>query len=465
MQWSMANINLVLILLFIVASVIAISLTHRTSRWKALLATSILFYYLLIGNKILVIFLLAGITYYFAYVVNTKKNTSWLPVTLLLIPLLIFKITGPIIQFDTYQIESLGYLNLANGAYIFQILGLSYFTFNSISYVIDIRRRYIAPEKNFLFLLLYLIYFPTVFSGPLHRAKYIFDHFRNIDVTNDSISRGLRLILWALFKNLVIGQRIYMLLIQLQDTDIGGIYYLVIGILFFFYLYCNFSSFIDFFQGVSEIFGIRLKTNFKNRIYHSSSRQQFWKGWHITLNEWFRDYFFFPISKFDKSRKFTDVLLIITFILIALWHGFSTTLLVWGLLNGLWIVIEKKVKFSNWKYFKFRNIAGVIYHLLISGILALVFISPNLSNLINKLFVQPSYFPLNFLKNYLISFLIVAGSFIIMDFHYSQAKNMRIDDYLGTKPKLIRWLIYIKLAIIILIFGMSTSVENFYNQF
>jgi alginate O-acetyltransferase complex protein AlgI len=457
----MTSINLVLAFLFTLVAIIVTTVVSKPHRWKVLLGTCLFFYYLLIGEKIIIVLGLSLITYVFGRKIPSGKALAWISVLLLLVPLLVIKSITDGHHFYNYQALQ---ITPDRWSALFQIAGLSYFTFNSISYLVDVKRKYITPERNFFFLLLYLTYFPAIFSGPLHRAKYLFEEFRNIEVTEHSISRGLRLILWALFKNVVIAQRIFILMSQLRASEIGGIYYLLIGLLFFLYLYCNFSSFIDFFQGVSQMINIRLKPNFRNRVYFSSSRQEFWRGWHITLNQWFRDYFFYVVSAYDKKRKYTDLILLATFLLIALWHGFTMVMVVWGLLNGLWIVIEKKFDFSNWRYPAFRRIAGVLYHLSIATLLALLFISPRPGYWYQKVFVQPPQLPSNFMA-YLPSILIILGCLGIMDYHYAKAKDTPIDEYLDRKPQYLRWLIYGKLAMIILIFGRSAGIENYYIQF
>jgi alginate O-acetyltransferase complex protein AlgI len=457
----MTSINNVLISLFTVITVVTTSLVSKSHRWKLLLGISLLFYYLLIGDKIIVVIALSLITYTFSHLIHAGKNLIVVSVTLLLVPLMLLKSIRDGNHFDSYRTFDIA---PDNWLFFVQIIGLSYFTFNSISYLIDIKRKYISPQRNFFYLLLYLVYFPAIFSGPLHRAAYLFEAFKNIEVTNNSISKGLRLILWGLFKNVVIAQRIFLLMVQLQSSALGGVYYLIVGLLFFLYLYCNFSSFIDFFQGVSQIFNIRLKDNFKNRVYFSASRQEFWRGWHITLNQWFRDYFFYVIAGNDKKRRYTDIILLITFLLIALWHGFSLVMVVWGLLNGLWIVIEKKVDFQKWKDSSFRKVMGVAYHLSLAALLALIFISPQVDFLYQKVFVQSSRLPENFMM-YLPSTLIILVCFGIMDYHYAKAGSMRFDEYIERKPQYLRWLIYGKITMIILIFGKSAGIENYYIQF
>ncbi|WP_109300415.1 MBOAT family O-acyltransferase [Aquimarina sp. AU474] len=460
----MIEFNLLLILLYVLSSLALLSFFSKENKWKALLTTSLLFYYILAGSKLFLLVFIAYIIYLFGFVIQRNHSKTKVAIFAILIPLVIAKVTNTSFHFEDYITKDVWLFEWFKWSSLFQIIGLSYFTFNSISYLIDIKRKYIKPEKNFFLLLLYLIYFPAIFSGPLHRAKYLIKQFEIISISDTSISKGTRLILFGLFKNMVIAQRIFSLINNLLSTDISGFYYLVLGLLFFLYLYSNFSSFVDLFQGISQIFGIQLKDNFRNRVYFSNSRQEFWKGWHITLNEWFRDYFFFVIAKYDKKRKYTDLFLFITFILIALWHEVIFTLLVWGVLNGSWIILEKKFDLKKLPYAKFRKSAGYLYHLFFSSILALIFISSDLNFLVQKLF-DASFFPQEILENELMNIIIISCSFLIMDYHYSKAGNTRFDNYLQDKSFLNRWFIYIKLAIIILIFGAGTGVDNYYILF
>lgn len=461
----MVEFNLLLIFLYILSSIALLSFFSKENRWKALLITSLGFYYLLVGYKILFLVLLAFGIYKLGFTIHRDLSKIKIAVLIILTPLIIFKITATGFHFENYNTKSIQLSEWLKWSSLFKIIGLSYFSFNGISYLIDIKRKYIEPEKNFFLILLYLVYFPAIFSGPLHRAKYLILQFKNISVSDVSMSKGMRLILWGIFKNTVIAQRIFILIDILLNSEISGFYYLVLGLLFFFYLYSNFSSFIDLFQGISLIFGIQLKANFRNRVYFSFSRQDFWKGWHITLNEWFRDYFFFVIAKYDKKRKYTNILLLITFILIALWHELTLTLLIWGILNGMWIILEKKVDLKKIPYPKFRKKTGYLYHILFSCILALIFISPDLMYLIKKVFVTPSYIPIEIIKKQLVTIIVIISSFIIMDYHYYKAGNKRFDEYLQNKPMLNRWFIYMKLIMIILVFGLNAGINNYYTLF
>ena len=461
----MAQVDLGLITLYCIFTFLLVFVFPKKYKWYSLLISTLLFFYLLVGVKVFFLLFFSSIIYGGGYLISRYSKLTPLVVLFALLPLVLSKVLFVENHFELYKTNAYQPLLFFSWSNLLKITGISYFTFNGISYLLDIKKKFLKPQKNFFLLTLYLFYFPTVFSGPLHRAKYLFNEFKKVNVSNDSISRGLRLILWGLFKNVVIAQRIFPLLIAITENEISGIYYPLVGLLFFLYLYCNFSSFIDFFQGVSQLFNIELKNNFKNRVYLSSSRREFWRGWHITLNDWFRDYFFFAIAKNDKKRKYTNFILLLTFILIALWHELTFVLLVWGILNGLWIILEIKVSNYQLPNYQIRKFVGVMYHLFFSSILALIFIAPDLKSIIDKLFFSESIISITVLLNNKFNILAIVISFLIMDYHSKKAKEQRFDFYLMQKTLLNRWFIYLKLIVLIAIFGISSEIENYYNLF
>lgn len=283
----MADINLLSCFLIVIITVGLMLISKQQHYWKILLFSSLVFYVLLVGKGVVLILALAFLVYVFGLKMNTIKAPKWLLFGLILVPLLVKKIFYTEYQFEHFRTVAF------NTDVLFKVIGLSYITFNALSYLMDIKRRYIQPESNFFKVLLYLLYFPIISSGPLTRAKHFFSELDNAQLKKASIINGLRLILWGLFKNLVVASRLYALLNELIVMELKGINYLLVGLCFYLFLYCSFSSFINIFQGISLLFNITIKDNFRNRVYFSASREEFWKGWHIALNQWFRDYFFY----------------------------------------------------------------------------------------------------------------------------------------------------------------------------
>lgn len=456
----MYSINLLVLIIFIVLSVFLVKVLKSPHKWIGLLVTSGAFYLYYAEGKVLIPIIIWLFTYSSGKLLKNKLPL-WLIISIIIIPLLVFKLTVQGNHFESFTVSDLA-IKQIGWTQVFHIIGISYFTFLALSYLFDVKKGFVKAENNPFRLLLYLIYFPTIFSGPLHRYNYLSSQFKQIRITDSSISSGLRLILWGLLKNLVIAPRLFAINYNLLSNGISGYYYLISGLIFFLYLFINFSSFIDLFQGVSQLFNIRLKNNFGNRVYLSHSRQHFWNQWHITLNEWFRDYFFFPLAKRDRKRSYIDFILLITFILIALWHELSFVMALWGILNGLWIVLEKKVPFHNWPKSRIRKISGTFYHLMLASVLAMVFITPSIYSIKEKLLTK-AYFPTDQISFY--SIIAAVFWFLFMDFIVWKAKNIRIDQYLEQQHLGIRWSVYFLITFSILLFGKSSQIENYYIQF
>ncbi|NFI55512.1 MBOAT family protein [Clostridium botulinum] len=238
-------------------------------------------------------------------------------------------------------------------------LGISFYTFQSVGYLIDVYNGKYKAENNLAKFSLFVSFFPQIIQGPINRfdklAIQLYDH-RNFDL--QKFQYGCQLILWGLFKKMVIADRAIVIVNKVFDnyTSYGG-GITIIGILFYsLQQYCDFSGGIDVAMGISELFGIKMMTNFK-RPYFSTSLAEFWRRWHITLGMWMRDYVFYPIaltktmSKISKKskkhfgRNFAKVVPvalanIVVFIIVGIWHGPYWHYVAWGLYNGLIIAIS-----------------------------------------------------------------------------------------------------------------------------
>ncbi|MFK7979081.1 MAG: MBOAT family O-acyltransferase, partial [Saprospiraceae bacterium] len=193
---------------------------------------------------------------------------------------------------------------------------------------------------------------------------------------------------------------------------------------------------------------------------------EFWGGWHRSLNEWFRDYFFYERIRYDKKRKYTNLLLFITFTCIALWHDFTTVFLVWGLLNATWLIAERNIK----KYGKTKGITfnypylGILYHSLISSFLATIFIAEDLPTLFNTFFgiADQSVASKGTISLNLIFTLFV---FLVMDFYERKAGVVRMDVYLAKLSPPHRYFFYYFIGLLIFVFALNPRMTNYYNLF
>lgn len=346
------------------------------------------------------------------------------------------------------------------------VIGWSYFLFNALSYLFDIERGIIHPETSLPALMRYLLFFPMLFAGPMHRKNILDEQFKQVHISAYSIQQGMRLMLWGLFKNFVLAKRLFLLFQSLQSSELSGPFILLQGMVFFFYIYVSFSSFVDFFQGLAKLFSIQMTDNFHKRVYWSASRHQFWQGWHISLNAWFRDYFFYRLMKQKFWRNKIQLALFITFLLIALWHDASIAFLVWGTLNAWWILLEKRFRVSE---YLLRNnttkALGRMYHIGISSFIALVFTENSLGHLLKQFMGSWAWPALN-IEEQGFNILVIVFCFLGMDYINRKAGEMRIEDYIHQLPLWPRNLLYAALMLVLLVFGeFSSGINNYYFKF
>jgi alginate O-acetyltransferase complex protein AlgI len=459
---------------FIIATILLfISLLFvqkKEYRWIPLLFISLLFYWWISGPKVIILLLYGTWIFYAGIFIYKKRKQTGnaimsIIISFCLLPLVISKLL-PLLPAWRDHIFFASRIEYYHGSSPAEIAGISYFIFNAISYVVDVRRGYLPACRNYFRLLLYLSFYPVVYSGPLHRAKNLLQQFiASIHISVENCRLSFRLLLLGLFKNLVLAQRILSITSQLEDNS-TGLFVILQGFCFFFYLYCSFSSYVDIARGLGKIVGIDIANNFRNRVYASSSRQQFWQGWHITLNNWFRDYVFFPLAKKKRTAGWMKTSILITFILIGLWHGISVEFALWGMLNGCWILAEQqwgaKLGFISVKY---RKYAGIIYHLFIASFLALLFSSSGVMETVDRLFSATAAGPLLPGKAIFKEALICAGIFFAMDWLYRKAGTQQIEIYIGNQKTIFRWIVYIIIITILLLFGQDWAFNNYYFKF
>ena len=227
--------------------------------------------------------------------------------------------------------------------------GMSFFMFMAIGYLIDVYRGDLYAEKNYLLLSLFISFFPQVTSGPIERAGHMLRQFRNpLNFSYDRMRDGLLQMMWGYFMKMVIADRCAILVsaIYAEPVRYAGTATLIASILYTFEIYCDFSGYSNIAIGCARILGFDLMKNF-DAPYMSSSIQEFWRRWHISLSSWFRDYVYIPLGGNRKgtARKYVNILIV--FILSGLWHGATYTFAIWGLLHGIYQVaghILKPVK-------------------------------------------------------------------------------------------------------------------------
>lgn len=223
-------------------------------------------------------------------------------------------------------------------------IGLSFHTFQSLSYVIEVYHGNYKAEKNFLQYAIYVIFFPQLVAGPIERPAHLLPQFRETHEPDyPNISLGIQQMLRGFFKKMVIADNIapYVDTIYSHPTQWHGNATLIGCYLFAIQIYCDFSGYSDIAIGAARVLGFRLMKNF-NFPYRSTTLREFWRRWHISLSTWFRDYLYIPVAKNKRSwNKWGRIFAInVTFLVSGLWHGANITFVLWGLLHGLWMSFE-----------------------------------------------------------------------------------------------------------------------------
>ena len=209
-------------------------------------------------------------------------------------------------------------------------IGLSFYLFQSISYLIDVYRNKREAETDIFRYALYISYFPKFLQGPIERSDKFIPQFEDIRYDFDNIRAGLIIMLWGYFQKIVIADRITIFVdfVYKNYIEYTGWYLIIATVLFAFQIYCDFCGYSNIAKGSAMMMGIKLTDNF-NAPYISFSVTEFWKKWHISLTSWFRDYVYIPLggNRKGKFRKYVNIFIV--FFISGLWHGSSISFIIW----------------------------------------------------------------------------------------------------------------------------------------
>lgn len=221
-------------------------------------------------------------------------------------------------------------------------MGISFFVFQNLGYTIDVYRG-LAPERHVGRFLLFISFFPQLVAGPIERAKNLLPELRrHVRFDATAAVSGLRLMLWGMFKKVIIADRLSVIVDSVYDNPVGhsGSTLLIATYFFAFQIFCDFSGYTDIAIGAARVMGIGLMENF-HRPYFADSVTDFWRRWHISLSTWFKDYLYFPLGGNRTSQARWCLNILIVFVVSGLWHGAAWTFVIWGALHGAYLVAEK----------------------------------------------------------------------------------------------------------------------------
>ncbi|MCH8905354.1 MAG: MBOAT family protein [Bacteroidetes bacterium] len=359
-------------------------------------------------------------------------------------------------------------------------VGISFYTFQTLSYTIDIYRRKIEPTKNAIAFFTFVAFFPQLVAGPIERAANLIPQFlkrRTFDY-HQAVG-GLRLIVWGLFKKAVIADRLAVY-VDMTFGDPGswyGINLILASLFFVVQIYCDFSGYSDMAIGIARLLGFNLMTNFRTPFF-STSFKEFWNRWHISLSTWFRDYIYISLGGNRVNLFRWTVIILITFAVSGLWHGSEWTFIVFGLFHGVLVAGERFLNTGLKWVHKTPRILKMAMVFMIFCFTMILFRSESFSN--SLLFI--SHIPMNLnlqfsditslgaslheLFSSKFDLLITIASlliFLIFEIWIGKEDfNIRLSKF--SAP--LRWLIYYMVVGWIIIFGIFDNARNFiYFQF
>ena len=318
-----------------------------SARKPWLLIASCYFYMVFKPVYLLILFIVILIDFYTGKKIEASKThkKSWLILSLVsnLGILVFYKYYNFLNQNITFFADLLGYENNIPALDIILPIGLSFHTFQAMSYTIEVYRGKQESERNLLNYSLYVLYFPQLVAGPIERPQELLPQLRkpvHFDFSN--ITYGLLRISTGFFKKVVIADRLALFVDPVYNnlSAQNGLSVFVATIFFAFEIYCDFSGYTDIAIGTSKIMGITLMENFKNP-YTATSFREFWNRWHISLSSWFRDYVYIPLGGNRTTPSRWAINLLIVFFLSGLWHGARWNFVAWGLLHGCLLIVER----------------------------------------------------------------------------------------------------------------------------
>jgi alginate O-acetyltransferase complex protein AlgI len=457
------------LIFFPVVTILFYLLPHRY-RWILLLASSCIFYCYFIPAYLLILLFIIGIDYFAAIQIeNSAHKKKWILCS-------IVANIGVLAIFKYYNFFASNINEIAGTKFILINLilpiGLSFHTFQALSYTIEVYKGKYKAEKNPGIYALYVMFYPQLIAGPIERPQNILPQFKSkIIFAPQNLLDGLRLMTWGFFKKLVIADRVasYVNIVYNHPHEYNAFNVIIAIILFSLQIYCDFSGYSDIARGAARCMGYNLMINF-NRPFFSKNIREFWHRWHISLSSWFRDYVYIPMGGSKGTKLKTIVVLFIVFILSGLWHGAGWNFIIWGSLHAVFFIITF-LFFKNIHYKK--NIAGIILTNILVAYAFVFFRTPspglaieiitssvNYTNHIPFQFGLHSFYGETGIGNTSMAIILF---YIVLMFIYEYKTSPSLDNMNLYAFIDICWFIFIILSI--LFFGVFTKETFIYFQF
>lgn len=357
-------------------------LTPKNYRNIILLIASFLFYFFGEPKYVFLMLFLILIAYIFALLIDDKKEHKKLYLTTALIINILFL---GYFKYFNFIIENINAIFKSNLDFVEVILpiGISFYTFQIISYLIDVYRGKVRAQKSFIKLATYVALFPQLIAGPIVRYKDINESLENREYSIDKFALGIRIFILGLGKKVILANTIGELVNIFSNTSEPSVlFYWLYVIANMLQIYFDFSGYSDMTIGLGHMFGFEFMKNF-NYPYIATSITDFWRRWHISLSSWFKDYVYIPLggSRVKKVKALRNILIV--WLLTGLWHGAAWNFIIWGLYFGILLILEKEIVFKHLK--KIPTSIRYIFTITLVSIGFVIFSSNNLTEIVEIL--------------------------------------------------------------------------------
>ena len=327
-----------------------------------LIAFSLVFYAYGEPVYVLLMILSSLVNYLCALWIGKSEKQKKLPLIIAIVfnlgTLVLFKYTGMFVT----AFNSVTHLSVPVPEIVLPI-GISFYTFQALSYVIDVYRGEVGVQKNYFKVLLYISFFPQLIAGPIVKYRDIADQIDNRSQSLEQIAQGLRRFVCGLAKKVLIANtmgQVADIIFAQRTSELGFLSAWLGAAAYLFQIYYDFCGYSDMAIGLGKMFGFTFKENFRYP-YGARSVQDFWRRWHISLSTWFKEYLYIPLGGNRKGKARTALNRIIVFFFTGLWHGANWTFVLWGLWHGLFLLLEEYLPFLK----KLPKVLGHIYTMLV----------------------------------------------------------------------------------------------------
>ncbi len=340
-------------------------------------------------------------------------------------------------------------------------VGISFYTFQALGYIVDVYRGEIKAERSFINYALFVSFFPQLVAGPIERSKNLLTQIDTLGTRRyENLSKGLLYILWGFFIKLVIADRAAILVNQVYDSyhAYSYIYLVCAALLFAVQVYCDFYSYSIIAKGSAKILGYDLMDNFR-APYLAKSITEFWRRWHISLSTWFKDYLYIPLGGNRKGTLRKHINVLIVFLVSGLWHGANYTFVLWGLIHGFFNIAEDSLKGLTKKLrgnILYDNIRRLITF-VVAVVSFVIFRSKNITaakEFIMAIVKRQAGTGLELAFSYEDAVVLAIAIAILTVTDILIYKKLRLADFIEKRCLVIRWLVYLSLILITLIFGI-----------